>query len=226
MNKFELDKLNMIDDNFITHSFIEQNKNIIKKCKFHEYEVLVELDECNNSLFKMEVCNMPYNVVLTPCCSIQTKDNEGNLIITPLIKLKAKFYSIPLIKDDLLMINRLITSKEKQQLIPVPQWNNMSEEAQAATLNEQPKYELIEYFIFDKNDLFENYSLDHKSGKIEDIRYYMIDFRNTFNIKVENIKSPNNIILKSKIAELTKSSRISLNEKLKAFYRIAEEDLL
>ena len=36
MNKFELDKLNMIDDNFITHSFIEQNKNIIKKCKFHE----------------------------------------------------------------------------------------------------------------------------------------------------------------------------------------------
>lgn len=183
-------------------------------------------DKCNNSLFKMEVCNMPYNVVLTPCCSIQTKDNEGNLIITPLIKLKAKFYSIPLIKDDLLMINRLITSKEKQQLIPVPQWNNMSEEAQAATLNEQPKYELIEYFIFDKNDLFENYSLDHKSGKIEDIRYYMIDFRNTFNIKVENIKSPNNIILKSKIAELTKSSRISLNEKLKAFYRIAEEDLL
>lgn len=53
----------------------------------------------------------------------------------------------------------------------------------------------------------------------------MIDFRNTFNIKVENIQSPNNILLKSKIAELTKSSRISLNEKLKAFYRIADEDL-
>ena len=47
MNKFELDKLNMIDDNFITHSFIEQNKNIIKKCKFHEYDVFVELDEFN-----------------------------------------------------------------------------------------------------------------------------------------------------------------------------------
>lgn len=183
-------------------------------------------DKCNSSLFKMEVCVMPYNVVLTPCCSIQTKDKEGNLIITPLIKLKPKFYSIPLIKDDLLMINRLITSKEKQQLIPEQQWNKMSEEQQIAILNDEPKYELIEYFIFDKNDLFDKYSLDHKNGKIENIQYYMIDFRNTFNIKVENIQSPNNIILKSKIAELTKNSRISLNKKLKAFYRIAEEDLL
>ena len=133
---------------------------------------------------------------------------------------------MPLIKENLLMINRLITSEEKQQLIPKQQWDNMSEEEQITLLNEKPQYELIEYFIFDENDLFEKYSLDHKNGKIEDIQYYMIDFRNTFNVKVENIKSPNNVILKSKVAELTKNSRISLNEKLKAFYRIAKEDLL
>ena len=169
---------------------------------------------------------MPHNVILTPCCSIQTKEKEGNLIITPLIKVKSKFFSMPLIKENLLMINRLITSEEKQQLIPKQQWDNMSEEEQITLLNEKPQYELIEYFIFDENDLFEKYSLDHKNGKIEDIQYYMIDFRNTFNVKVENIKSPNNVILKSKVAELTKNSRISLNEKLKAFYRIAKEDLL
>ncbi len=47
MNKFELDKLNVINEDFITCSFIEQNKNIIRKCKFQEYEISVELDEFN-----------------------------------------------------------------------------------------------------------------------------------------------------------------------------------
>ena len=47
MNKSELDKLNVINDDFITRSFIEQNKNIIRKYKFHEYEISVELDEFN-----------------------------------------------------------------------------------------------------------------------------------------------------------------------------------
>ncbi len=47
MNNIDLDKINVINDDFITHSFIEQNKNIIKKCKFHEYEISVELDEFN-----------------------------------------------------------------------------------------------------------------------------------------------------------------------------------
>ena len=47
MNKFELDKLNVINEDFITYSFIEQNKNIIRKWKFQEYEISVELDEFN-----------------------------------------------------------------------------------------------------------------------------------------------------------------------------------
>ena len=47
MNKFELDKLNVINEDFITCNFIEQNKNIIRKCKFQEYEISVELDEFN-----------------------------------------------------------------------------------------------------------------------------------------------------------------------------------
>lgn len=47
MNKFELDKLNVINEDFITCSFIKQNKNIIRKCKFQEYEISVELDEFN-----------------------------------------------------------------------------------------------------------------------------------------------------------------------------------
>lgn len=211
--------------------YVEKEQVNYEKLRFGDIIIgnylssILYTDKCNSLAFKMEVCVMPYNVILTPCCSIQTKDKEGNLIITPLIKVKPKFYSMPLIKDDLLMINRLITSEEKKQIIPEQQWNNMSEEEQMMLLNEEPKYELVEYFIFDKNDMFDKYSLDNRHGKIEDVQYYMVDFRNTFNVKVENIQSPNNILLKSKVAELTKRSRISLNEKLKAFYRIAEEDL-
>ena len=66
---------------------------------------------------------------------------------------------------------------------------------------------------------------DKKLKSIDNISHYMIDFKNMYRISVENIKSPNNILLNSKILELSIEARKSLIEKLKAFYRLAAEDL-
>lgn len=47
MNRSELEKLNIINNDFVTCDFIEQDRTIIKKYRFYEYEISVEVDEFN-----------------------------------------------------------------------------------------------------------------------------------------------------------------------------------
>ncbi|MEI8390043.1 MAG: hypothetical protein WCG23_09180 [bacterium] len=178
--------------------------------------------KCNTDIFKLEVNIAEYNVILTPCCSIQTKEDLGNIIITPLIQIKPSFYSNPYFAENMLNINKIISP---QNQVPPEAWEKMPEEEKQKRLEEGSTYAFKEYFIYAPHDYYSKYYLDSRSGKIVDINYYMIDFRNAFNIKVEKIKSPENILLKSKVLELSIDSRKELNDKLQAFYRIPDEDL-
>jgi len=178
--------------------------------------------KCNKDLFKLEVNNAKYNVILTPCCSIQTKDDVGNIIITPLLNLKASFYGNPFFRENMLNINHIISPENH---ISSKLWDKLLAEERQKRLEEGFSYALKEYFIYDTNDIYDKYSLKERDGNEIQTRYYMIDFRNAYNLKVEKIKSPENILINSKLLELSIASRKELNDKLQAFYRIPEEDL-
>lgn len=178
--------------------------------------------KCYTDLFKLEISNANYNVILTPCCSIQTKDELGNIIITPLIEIKASFFSNPYFKENMLNINRIIIP-EKQ--VPPETWEKMNEKEKLKRLEEGPTYACKEYFIYEQNTLFNKYSLSNRSETINNIQYYMIDFRSTYNLKVENIQNPNNTLLKSKTLELSVETRRELNDKVQAFFRMPKEDI-
>jgi len=104
----------------------------------------------------------------------------------------------------------------------------LNPERQEKIFNQRTQYTLLEYFIYKDHDIFDKYTLKDRQTS-----YYMIDFKNVQKIKCEKIKRPeqmsqeNNLILESKILELTIEAREELREKIAYFYsNVPEEDLV
>ncbi len=174
--------------------------------------------------FKLKVNLHKYDVVLTPCCSIR----DNNIIVTPLIPIQTKFFLNPFFEEDLLRINKI---NKPHNYIPPQEWERKSDEEKNEISAREECYTLTDLFIYDRNDLFDSYPLVKYNPQTNEktkiyTNYYMIDFKNVYNIKLDTNNKSDNYLTKSKVLELSRETRIDLNHKLKAFYRIAEEDLL
>ncbi len=162
---------------------------------------------------------MPYSVVLTPCCSI----GESTISLTPLIKVRSNFFKNPYFAEDLTRINRMM---EPQQAHSPDEWEKFSLEEQQRYLAEEINYALLNLFIYEESEKFKKYTLRRR-----EITYYMINFKNIYTTKCTMIKRPEELkpedapIIESKVLQLSIQARSELRDKIAYYYsRIPEED--
>lgn len=170
----------------------------------------------------IKTCNIDVNfptfvVVMDPCCQIGHKA----ISLTPLLPIRVSFLENPYLAEDLTRINRKM---EPEQAVPPHVWKRMPEEEKAKRLAEGLGYAFVSLFVYEKHDLLPRYTLHRKGGRIE-TNYYMIDFRNTYKLCCDKIKSPEDAPLESKVLELSVETRQELRNKVAAYYaRVPPED--
>jgi hypothetical protein len=156
---------------------------------------------------------MPYSVVLTPCCSI----GESMITLTPLIKVRSNFFNNPYFAEDLTRINRLM--KPQQSLSP-DELEKFSPEEKQRSLAKKINYALLNTFIYEENEIFKKYPLRKR-----EIRYYMINFKNIMIKRPKELKPEDAPIIESKVLQLSIQARSELRDKIAYYYsRIPEED--
>lgn len=169
--------------------------------------------------YKIEIEVPRYSAVLTPCCSIE----NSVICVAPLIKVLKDFFKNPYFAEDLTRINKALLPN---QMMSEEDWRELSTERQVEILSSPRNYTLLEYFVYGENDLFEKYPLRGR-----EISYYMIDFKNIQKIRCSRIKRATDgkpcdeLILQSKVLELSAEVRSDLREKIAHFYsRAPKED--
>ena len=171
--------------------------------------------------YKVDIELPEYSVVLTPCCSIE----NARLSLTPLIPIRSSFFRNPYLEEDLTRINRKMEAK---QSMPPDVWENFSDEVKREREAESLTYAFPPLFVYDENDLFKSHTLRNRT-----LRYYMIDFSNTYTISCPLIKRSEVVtkqetaIINSKVLQLSIGARAELRDKLSLYYfRPPKEDMI
>jgi len=176
-----------------------------------------------NESYNIDI-NLPiFSVIISPCCSIG-KDNIISL--TPLIKVRDIFFNNPYFKEDLTRINR---EMEPQQAIPPTRWNSLPPEEKQKNIQDAGEdgktYAFLHIFIYKGCELFLKYPVKMKQGENVETNYYMIDFRNTYKLYYNKIKSEAS--LESKCLQLSLQARAELRDKISNYYgRAPKEDII
>ncbi|MBA7527594.1 hypothetical protein ES705_19770 [subsurface metagenome] len=171
--------------------------------------------------YKVDIELPEYSVVLTPCCSIE----NARLSLTPLIPVRSSFFRNPYLEEDLTRINRIMKAEES---MPPDDWKELTDEVKSERDAEGLSYAVPPLFVYDENDLFKSYTLRSRT-----LRYYMIDFSNTYTISCPLIKRSEVVtkqetaIINSKVLQLSIRTRAELREKLSWYYfRPPKEDMI
>ncbi len=172
----------------------------------------------SNTGYNIEI-DLPFlSVVITPCCSIGQK----TISLTPLIKLRNAFLKNPYLSEDFTRINRAM---EPKQSVPPDTWNNLPEEQKQKRLEEGNAYAFLELFVYEKNDLFPEYSIYINKQRNIETNYYMIDFKNIYKLNCEKINTPEDAPIDSKCLQLSNQVRNELRDKISYYYaRAPKED--
>jgi hypothetical protein len=155
---------------------------------------------------------------MSPCCSI----GEKTISLTPFIHVRSSFFENPYFKEDLTRINR---EMEPRQAVSTEVWDPLGDEEKQKRLQVGTGYAFLSFFVYECNDLFQNYPLNAKKlGKFE-TNYYMIDFRNIYKVDCDKIIAPRNAPLNSKCLQLSIETRGEPRNKIAYYYsRIPDED--
>jgi hypothetical protein len=166
--------------------------------------------------FHIEVENIDFFVVTTPCCSIERK----TLSIAPLKKIRNSFFQNSFFAEDLTRINQVIPPEKS---IPEFAWINLSNEEKERRIGIGPSYAFIDLFIYESSEFLPKYDLNSKDGNFT-TGYYMLDFKEIFVINSKLIARGKSI---PKVLQLSIETRNDLRTKLsKYFNRVPEEDEL
>jgi hypothetical protein len=166
-----------------------------------------------------------YSVVLSPCCS----NDNGIISLTPLIKIDNRIMQIPYFKEDPTRINQKVSP---ELAIPPYLWDKPDFQVKKQEfLAKGLSYFFFNNFVYEQNDIFNNYAINMIREDNITTNYYMIDFRNIYSLKCNMIKreiklTPNDEpLIQSKKLELSVTTRAILREKLSYyFFRPAPED--
>jgi len=176
------------------------------------------IEEPNLSKNYMVDINLPsYCVVVSPCCSI----GEKTISLSPLIELRGSFFNNPYLYEDVTRIN---LKMQPEQSVSPNIWDKFSPEERQKRLAVGYAYGFVDFFVYEKNDLFSGYTIHRKNGNIE-TNYYMIDFRNIYKLSCDKIKTPEDAPLESKCLQLSIQARSDLRAKIADYYaRVPKED--
>jgi len=173
--------------------------------------------------YKIDVCHPSFCVVISPCCSIE----DEIVSLCPLVKLFPGFFGNPHFAEDLTRINRIM---DPENAVSPKAWMQMSDDEKGKRLAEGKKYALLNFFMYEHNDIFEEYTVS--MPKVVDLKtkYYMIDFKSIYKISCNALKSGNKLkIVESKCLQLSKKTRDELRKKLSHYFGrtpLEDEDLL
>ncbi len=124
----------------------------------------------------------------------------------------------PYFSSNLTNINRVM---EPSKAVSPMIWNILAQEVKVKRLEEGFTYALLEFFIYPKNDYFREYEVHMKDVENFYTRYYMIDFKQCYKIRCDNINKIRNL----KVLELTIQARNELRDKIAYYYgRKPKED--
>jgi len=155
------------------------------------------------------------SVVLTPCCSIE----DQMISLTPLIQLRSDFLKNDYYSQDFTRINRVMAPK---LAFPPDEWEKIPGGEKREIESRADGYAHISFFVYSSNELFNPYEL-----RRQQVKHYMIDFRNIQTIKCALIKTKEQReksgkeeppILKSKLLQLSVSTRKELRDKLSNYF--------
>lgn len=174
--------------------------------------------ESEKSAFSLDVSHSQFSVILSPCCSI------GNKVISlaPLIKILPSFLRNPYFGHDLTNINRKM---DPDQTLPPDIWDQLPDQVRQEKFAMGRAYAFVDYFIYSSHELLPKYVLNRKEGDIS-TNFYMVDFRQTYQVKCEKVNNPTDSPIDAKYLELTVSARKELREKIADYYgRTPQEDI-
>ncbi len=175
-------------------------------------------DAPSTDSFKIDVTTKPFVVVLSPCCSI----SDQVISLATLIEIRNTFLTNPYFAEDLTRINEEIPPEKS---LPPIAWEKLPADEKQLRLNIGDAYAFVELFIYAPNEIFQEYMVNTRAGKIS-MRYYMIDFRHAFRVNCSRIITPNKSPVDSKCIQLSVENRSKLRDKISFYYsRIPTEDL-
>lgn len=158
-----------------------------------------------------------FSVVITPCCSI----SNSQIALTPLIEIEPKTYRNEYFAEDVTRINKLIPANKK---VPSEIFKKMTPIEQSDMLRSGSTFEFLDFFVYEKMDLFDTYKIKcywDKENNMPNITVqdHMIDFRIISHVISQNLnKTSENLLLRKKVAQLSKISRSSLRDKISSYY--------
>ena len=168
--------------------------------------------------YAVDIAVPAYCAILTPCCSIGNK----TVLLAPLIQVRGALFDNPYFAKDLTNINRRM---EPKQTVAPEVWEHLPPEEQQRRLQEGNAFAFLESFVYERNELFPKYTLHRKAGNIDDINYYMIDFRDTSKLCCSKIVSPGDAPIESKCLQLSVQTRQELRHKISYYFAtVPEED--
>ena len=105
-------------------------------------------------------------------------------------------------------------------------WKNLPPEEKQKRLDVGYAYGFVDFFVYEKNDLFPRYTVNRKDENVE-TNYYMIDFRNIYKLSCDQIITPKDAPLESKCLQLSIKARSELRDKIANYYaRVPKEDIV
>ncbi len=175
-------------------------------------------DAVQTKNFSIEIEQPDYCVVLSPCCSI----GDNVITLSPLLKIRPKFFLNPFFVEDMTRINRIMSS---EQALGPEAWENMPDEERERRLEEEESFALKDFFVFDQHTLLKKYTLNFKNKDNIETNYYMIDFKNQYKLNCKRMQSATNAPIETKTLQLTVETRSELREKISHYYsRVPVED--
>ena len=167
--------------------------------------------------FRVEIEKPAFSVILSPSCSIRNK----SVSLTPLVKVRGRFFDNPFLDKDLTAINR---EMEPENAIPPDAWKSFTDQERQARLAVGRAYSFPALFVYEKHDLLPKYEMSRKSGKIT-TNYYMIDFSSSYKLGCDEIIDPENSPIYSKCLQLSETTRLELLYKVVGYFnRVSRED--
>jgi len=169
--------------------------------------------ELGNHQYNVDIELSQFSVILSPSCSI----GERKILISPLRIVRKTFFDNDYFNNDLTRINRQM---EQQYIYPPSTIARMTEEEKREKLTSDIVWTLVELFIYDQHDLLPAYQI-RRRGENQEIRYYMVDFRDVTKVNCEQIVNAEDSPLTCKILQLSDQTRLELSDKIQNFYKRA-----
>jgi hypothetical protein len=189
-----------------------------------------------SDVFTIKVNNPLFSVVIDPCCEI----GNGSVSLVPLEEVNSRLWDIAYLASNMTLLN--IPGNAKNLMHPST-WNKLVDEEKKIAIQESDKFGHTPFFVYEGNALFPEYSIIRENRYTEVIdsisklpkyeikkekvpfttNHRMINFKNIYQLSCDKIvtagKPLDEVIKKSIVLQLSKTTRNQLREKLSYYFR-------